>query len=249
MTNPCPRILLTTRSFFHDMPLRRTSSMTGQNYSEAVVKAGGLPFMVGNLAPELAERYLDGIGGVLFTGGGDIDPAYYGEEPHTKLEYVETERDVFEFALYLAARARGLPILGICRGVQLMNVAEGGSLHQDLPSLSGTLQHAQSNRGPALSHSVTLEPGSRLARALEATRLRSNSFHHHAVDRLGSGLRAVGRAADGVVEALEGEDERFLLGVQWHPEMSYLEHPEHFAPFRLLLGAVGARTQPEAVVA
>lgn len=244
-----PRILLTTRSFFHDTPLRRTSNMTGQNYSEAVVKAGGLPIMIGNLAPELAEAALEGVDGVLFTGGGDIDPDYYGEEPHTRLEYVETERDVFEFALYRAARARELPILGICRGAQLMNVAEGGTLLQDLPSVAGTVQHAQSNRGSALSHGVALEPGSRLARALGASRLRTNSFHHQAVDRVGRGLRAVARAADGVIEAVEGEGETFLLGVQWHPEMSYSEHPEHFVPFRLLVEAVRARAEAGAVLA
>jgi putative glutamine amidotransferase len=247
MTPRRPRILLTTRSFFHDRPLRRTSNMTGQNYSEAIVQAGGLPFMVSNLAPALAACYLDAAQGVLFTGGGDIDPCYYGQEPHAKLADVETERDTFEFALYREAKARKLPILGICRGAQLMNVAEGGTLYQDVPSLEGSLQHSQVNSGSALFHTVTLEADSKFAQALGKTSFRTNSFHHQAADRIGDGLRVIARTADGVVEGLEGTGEGFVLGLQWHPEMSYADYPDHFTPFRLFLEAVKAQTRKEPV--
>lgn len=237
-----PYILLTT-STTPSPVLRRDDNVTGENYSRAVVQAGGLPVLVGNLDPNLADAYLEGVSGLLLTGGADIDPSYFGQDPHPQLGHVDPARDAFELALYRAAKARRIPVLGICRGIQLINVAEGGSLHQHIPALENTIQHAQGNRGDSLSHALTLEPDSRLAKSLGKTQWRSNSFHHQALDQLGKGLRVTARSHDGIIEALEGNDpEHFVLAVQWHPEMIFVRHPEHMLSFHLLLEAVSQRS-------
>lgn len=241
-----PRILLTTSTEFRNRDVRRTDSLTGLNYSEAVVQVGGLPLMVASLEPGLAEAYCEGADGVIFTGGADPDPAYFGQQPHPELGRVEVRRDLFELALYRAARERGLPILGICRGIQLINVAEGGSLFQHVPALPDGIQHSQVDIGGAPSHNVTLESDSRLARALAASEVRTNSYHHQAVDRLGERLRVVGRTADGLAEAVESSGPEFVLGVQWHPEMSFREYPEHLVPFRLLVEAASSKAMKAA---
>lgn len=233
-----PRILLSTSSLFRAVGLRRVDAVTGQNYAEAVALVGGLPLLAPNLAPDLAETYLEGADGLILTGGVDVDPELYGADPHPMLGLVDRPRDLFEGALYRAARARGLPVLGVCRGHQLINVLAGGTLHQHLPALQGTLQHEQLELGGAPSHRVKLESGTPLAAAFGAETVRCNSFHHQAVDRLGEGLRAVGWSGDGVVEALESTSGSFVLGVQWHPEMSFQTHPEHLAPFQAFMEAV-----------
>ena len=233
-----PRILVTTSSVFRPAGLRRVDAVTGLNYSEAVVQLGGLPLLLGNLGPELAEAYLEDVDGVLLTGGVDVDPNFYGAEPHPLLGLVDLPRDRFELALFGAARARGVPVLGVCRGQQLINVALGGTLHQHLPALAGTVQHEQLEIGGTPSHGVALEPDSALARAFAATQVRTNSYHHQAVDKPGRGLRVVGQSADGIVEALENTDGSFVLGVQWHPEMSFQAHPEQIAPFQAFMKAV-----------
>lgn len=238
-----PRILLTTASSPRTTSLRRTDSLTGLNYSEAVVQAGGLPVMVSNLDPSLADDFLENIDGVIFTGGADVDPGFYGAEPHPMLGFVGPDRDAFELALYRAAKARRTPVLGICRGVQLINVAEGGTLHQHLPALSGTIQHDQANINGDPSHTLRLEPGSRLSEAYRALGIRSNSHHHQAADRVGEGLRVSARASDGIIEALESTGAHWVVGVQWHPEMSFADYPEQHIPFQMLLEAVRERTQ------
>ena len=232
-----PRILLTTSTVQRDRGLRREDSLTGRNYSEAVALAGGVPLMVANLDPELAEGCLEGIDGVLFTGGGDIDPSFFGREPEPQLGRVDLERDEFELALYRAARARGLPILGVCRGIQLINVAEGGTLHQHLPAQSEMVQHDQVAIEGAPSHAVTLEHGSLLANRLGRVEMRVNSYHHQGIELLGEGLQAVGHTGDGLIEALEGAAGAPLLAVQWHPEMSFRAYPENLLPFEWLMEA------------
>jgi putative glutamine amidotransferase len=241
-----PRIVLSTSTEFRDRGLRRNDSLTGQNYSEAVIQAGGLPLMTASLEPSLAEWYAETADGVLFTGGVDIDPAEYGQQPAPGLGRVDQQRDAFELALYRAARERGLPILGVCRGIQLINVAEGGTLHQHLPALPQAIQHTQVDIGGAPSHAVALDGASRLAHALGSNEIAANSYHHQAIDRLGAGLRAVGWTSDDLVEVVEGSEGSMVLGVQWHPEMSYARHPEHLLPFHLLVEAACLR-RPGAV--
>jgi len=223
---------------------------TGVNgaYLRSVLAAGGVPVILSPIiGPAYAARALDGIEGLLFTGGEDLHPAWYGAEPSPHLHPPSRERDLFELALLAAARQRELPILGICRGIQLINVALGGTLYQDLPTeRPGSVHHEPGSAREARSHSVRLEPGSRAAAALGGTDVSVNSIHHQAVDRLGSGLVASGWSGDGLVEAVESPaGAPWLLGVQWHPEEM---HADRAAPerglFRALVEAVAAPTWP-----
>ncbi|HLU83754.1 MAG TPA: gamma-glutamyl-gamma-aminobutyrate hydrolase family protein [Trueperaceae bacterium] len=235
-----PTVLLTTSTAVRPGSLIREDAFTGRNYSEGVVEAGGLPLMTAALDPELAPAYVGLADGLLMVGGGDVDPAVFGQGPDRDLGHVDPVRDAWELALYRAYRAAGKPVLGVCRGVQLINVAEGGSLHQHLPSVEGTFQHSQHDMSGTPLHPVELVAGSRLAAGFGTTTIRTNSYHHQAIDRVGAGLKVVARAGDGVVEALEGESGAFLLAVQWHPEMAFKRHPEHHAPFRLFVEALRA---------
>jgi len=224
--------------------LRRNDTVQGHNYALAITRAGGVPLLAPNVDPELAEAYVEGADALLLTGGVDIDPYLYDTRPHPDLGNVDRGRDAFELALYRAFRDRSKPVLGICRGIQLVNVAHGGSLHQHVPAVAGAEQHIQRDITGAPLQRVTLEPGSRLAAAFGAERLHVNSFHHQAVDRVGDGLRVVARSDDGMVEALEADDDGsdgFVVAVQWHPEMCWDTHPEHHAPFRMVVEACLAR--------
>lgn len=236
-----PRILISTATGLRLEGLRRRDAIGGLNYAEAVSRLGGLPTFLPNLEPELAEAYLEGADGLILAGGADADPKHFQQEPHPQLGLVDPERDAFEFALYRAAKARGLPVLGICRGIQMINVAEGGSLHQHLPAVPSTIQHEQRNIDGSLSHQVSLAPGSSLARTFGAEAVRVNSYHHQAVDRPGAGLEPIAWSSDGIVEALEGSGAQFVLGVQWHPEMSFARYPEQLAPFQLFIEAARRR--------
>lgn len=239
-----PTILITTSS--RPNPGRpgliRTDNITGQNYSEAVTQAGGLPMLVSNLEPKLADDYLERAGGLLLSGGDDLDPYLYEAEPHPNLGRIDAARDAFEIALYESAKKRGIPVLGVCRGIQVINVVDGGTLHQHLPAVPNTMQHTQSDHGSSLSHRVTLTESSRLAKAYGKTTLKTNTFHHQAVDKVGRGLRASAYTSDGVVEAIEGTGETFVLAVQWHPEMIFSQFPEHHLVFQMFLDAVKERS-------
>lgn len=174
-----------------------------------------------------AEARLELFDGLLLIGGGDVDPARYGEEPRPEVSGVMAESDSFELALASAAVGNGLPMLAICRGIQVLNVALGGSLHQHIADQGGDLDQGGqvhlvdhgggSPDGQRSPHVVRLEEGSRTAEVMGTTRPACACHHHQAVARLGAGLRAVGWAADGVIEAVEHE-EVWLLAVQWHPE-------------------------------
>ena len=196
---------------------------TGVNaaYVRAVVTAGGVPLLLSPLmGPSLAARALDGVDGLVLTGGEDIDPAWYGTEPSPLLSPPSRERDLFELALFAAARQRELPLLGICRGIQLINVAMGGNLYQDIPSeRPGAVEHRPEGARDSRSHRVRLHPGSRAAQALGATSLSVNSSHHQAIRDLAPGLVATGWTDDQLIEAAETPaGTPWLLAVQWHPE-------------------------------
>jgi putative glutamine amidotransferase len=223
---------------------------TGVNaaYARSVLAAGGVPIILSPLmGPSFAMRALDGTNGLLLTGGEDIHPALYGAEPSPHLYPPSRERDLFELALFAAARQRELPILGICRGIQLVNVALGGTLIQDIPSeRPDAVAHDPGGARDARSHEVRLQDGSRAARALGRATFSVNSFHHQAVDRLAGGLIASGWSADGLIEAAESPAEApWLLAVQWHPEEM---HAEGAAPerglFRALVEAAAAASVP-----
>jgi putative glutamine amidotransferase len=183
------------------------------------------------MGASLAERALDGLDALVLTGGEDIDPHWYGAEPSPLLSPPSRERDLFELALFAVARQRRLPILGICRGIQLINVGLGGTLFQDLASeRPGRIEHRPDTAREVRSHRVRLEPGSRAAEALGTTSLSVNSSHHQAIKDLAPGLIATGWTDDGLIEAAESPaDESWLLAVQWHPEEMYrdTQAPDH----------------------
>ena len=182
----------------------------GMTYLRAIERAGGVPVVLPPCVSDL-EALLLRLDGVCLSGGPDLDPEAYGaRERHPELGPTEPSLDAFELALARAAIARGMPLLGICRGAQALNVACEGTLHQHVPG------HRQGEPGSQTTHDVEVLPVTRLAALLGAGPLAVNSFHHQAVDRLGRGLRVAARAADGTVEAIEGAG--FVLGVQWHAE-------------------------------
>ena len=217
-----------------------SADRTGVNaaYVQALLAAGGVPLIVTPLmGPSLAGRALDGVDGLILTGGEDMDPAWYGAEPSPLLSPPSRERDLFELALFAVARQRGLPILGICRGIQLINVGMGGTLFQDLPTeRPGAVNHRPEGPRDSRSHRVRLEAGSRAAEALGETTVMVNSSHHQAIQHLAPGLRATGWTDDGLIEAAEsGPEDPWLLAVQWHPEEM---HRDRRAPERGLFAAL-----------
>ncbi|HVX89941.1 MAG TPA: gamma-glutamyl-gamma-aminobutyrate hydrolase family protein [Gemmatimonadales bacterium] len=209
-----PRIGITGR-----LAMVERAERAGVNgaYVRAVLAAGGAPLILPPVAgPALASVLLDGVDALLLSGGADVHPRHYRAQPHPKLGAVEEERDASELALFAEAVRRELPVLAICRGLQLVNVALGGSLWQDLPS--ELVAHPQSGARTERIHPVEVAAGSRLADALGATHSGVNSFHHQAIRELAPGLRASAHAPDGVIEGIEGTGDHWLLGVQWHPE-------------------------------
>ncbi|MBE2319071.1 gamma-glutamyl-gamma-aminobutyrate hydrolase family protein [Solirubrobacter sp. CPCC 204708] len=192
----------------------------GMPYVRALARAGAVPVVLPPLGIEAVPRLLGCLQGVCLSGGPDLDPAAYGAKPAPELGPTEPTLDVFELEVARVADAMGLPIFGICRGAQALNVARGGTLHQHLPAVTDhSIDHRQTAPGWEETHTVRIEPGSRLAAILGTTEPHVNSFHHQAADRLGRGLRAVAWAPDGTVEGIEdpGAD-RLVLGVQWHAE-------------------------------
>ncbi len=235
-----PRVLVTTGTSSRSSGLRREDALTGRNYSLAVAAAGGLPTMVAVLDPALADAYAAQADALVLSGGADLDPALFGAHPEPELGSVDERRDAFELALYRAFRAANKPVLGVCRGLQVINVAEGGTLHQHVPAVTGAWQHDQRDISGAPLHPVTLTSGSRLAGIFGTLEIRTNSYHHQAIDQLGPDLRAVAHSGDGLIEAVEERSGSFVLGVQWHPEMAFERFPEQHAPFQALLDATRA---------
>ena len=205
-------------------------------YVEGVTSAGGIAML---LPPQpvddaVVDRVLSCLDGLVITGGRDVDPARYGQEPHAKTDEPALDRDAWEFALVRAAVARGLPLLGICRGAQVLNVALGGTLHQHLPDVVG---HPRHQLGNAVFNTSAIEtvPGSRVA-ALIGTSTDAQCYHHQAIAELGSGLKASAWDPEGVVEAVEMSGPNFVVAVQWHPE-------ERLDDLRLFAGVVEAATE------
>ena len=234
---------------------------TGVNaaYVKALLLAGGIPVILSPLlGSSLAGGALDGCDGLLLTGGEDIDPTWYGASPSPLLSPPSKERDLFELALFAVARQRGIPILGVCRGIQLINVALGGSLYQDIPSeRPSAVKHRPAGSRDSRSHSVRLRPGSRGARVLGATSITVNSSHHQAIKELAPGLVATGWSGDELIEAAESEPgTSWILAVQWHPEEMHADRqaPEH-GLFQALVseaglartGLVGGRRKEDAI--
>jgi putative glutamine amidotransferase len=230
-----------------------------EGYTRAVLEAGGLPVILpiaptepalspetsrrieacaepSRSGPSLIEEYLETIDGLILTGGADIHPSFYGQSVLERCGEIDEERDRFEVALIHATRARDLPFLGICRGLQVLNVALGGTLYQDLSYRAGTdptHMNSREQRGEA-AHPVAVAPGSRLAAIIGARELPVTSTHHQVIRDLAPGLTVSAVAPDGVIEGIEGPG-RFLIAVQWHPERMAARHPEQLALFRSLV--------------
>jgi putative glutamine amidotransferase len=214
----------------------RTELALGERYLEAVRMAGGMPVILAPVDPGSIDRLIARLDAVCLSGGPDVHPSAYGTLPHPELGPTEPELDRFEIELARAAVARGIPVLGICRGMQVLNVALGGSLYQHLPDLGGQVDHRQDGISSNPTHRVTLARDSRLTKVIGRRYVEVNSFHHQALHALGRGLSVAGRAADGVVEAVEAPGRRFTFGVQWHAEC-LVDRPEHLALFRGLVRA------------
>ena len=196
-----------------------------EDYVRSVERAEAVPVVLPALRPEDAAALLERLDGLVLSGGIDVDPALYGREPHPKLGRVDRRRDEFELALTREALVRDLPLLAICRGHQVLNVATGGSLVQDIPSeLKGAETHDAPGRRTRRSHTVDVTPGSKLGEILGEGTLTVNSFHHQAIDELGRGLVVSARSPkDGVIEGVERPGSAFVIGVQWHPESFWNE--------------------------
>src|SRR4051812_29571296 len=191
----------------------------GMPYVRALSRAGAIPVVLPPVPAADVPALLAPLAGVCLSGGPDLDPSAYGASPSPDLGPTEPALDVFELEVARVADAAGLPILGICRGCQALNVARGGTLYQHLPAVTdGSVDHRQTAPGWAETHAVRADPASRLAAVLGGVELQANSFHHQAVERLGDGLRAVAWAPDGTVEGIEVAGDRLVLGVQWHAE-------------------------------
>ena len=207
------------------------------SYVRAVIAAGGTPLLIPSDRDDgLAAEYLPLLHGLLVPGGEDVTPALYGEDPLRQVTFMNEEKDRMELALIRGAVDRGMPVFGICRGIQLLNVCFGGTLYQDLPAqYPGVLGHAQDMaiRGQ-LTHRVTLEPDSLLEKLLGGEPLSVNSYHHQAVRTPAPGFTVAARAADGVIEGVE-DPERNLYAVQWHPEDLVESHPRFRPLFRHLV--------------
>ncbi|HKV18514.1 MAG TPA: gamma-glutamyl-gamma-aminobutyrate hydrolase family protein [Mycobacterium sp.] len=206
-------------------------------YMEGVNRAGGTVVLLPPQPAESADKVLDGLDGVVITGGPDLDPAAYGQKRHPKTDEPDASRrarDAWEYALVRGAVRRGIPVLGICRGAQVINVVLGGTLHQHLPDVLGHPYHQQGNAVFSTS-SVRTVPGTRLA-ALIGETSDAQCYHHQAIDRLGDGLIVSAQDAEGVIEGIEIPGPHFVLGVQWHPE-------ERLDDLRLFSAVVSAAAQ------
>jgi putative glutamine amidotransferase len=196
----------------------------GMTYMRTLDAAGAIPVVLPPIGD--VDAYLDRLDGVCLSGGPDLDPAAYGAlERHAELGPTEPSLDAFELALLEGALERGIPILAICRGLQALNVACGGTLYQHIPG------HRQTNPATEPTQEIEIAARSRLARIMGTRTVRANSFHHQAIDRVGNGLRVVARAADGTIEGVEGAG--FVVGVQWHAETL----PQHLRLFEALVAA------------
>jgi putative glutamine amidotransferase len=189
-------------------------------YVTALESAGLIPLIVPPLSSaSAAAAIMDSVSGLVLTGGEDVDPARYGEKRNEKVRYVNAARDTTEVALIEAAKARGKPVLAICRGIQILNVALGGTLVQDIPSQCDTsIAHDEDSPRDTRSHEISVDPGSLIAKAVGTEHLTVNSFHHQSVKRVADGMRVTARAPDGIIEGLESTGDWWVMAVQWHPE-------------------------------
>ncbi|MFC4766866.1 gamma-glutamyl-gamma-aminobutyrate hydrolase family protein [Effusibacillus consociatus] len=209
----------------------------GDDYTAAIVEAGGLPMVLPMVTDEEALLALaDQLDGLLLTGGVDLDPAFFDEEPIPQLGEVSPVRDEMEWKLTEEFLKRDKPIFAICRGVQVLNAVAGGTLYQDLAAQRRKIvQHTQRAPRWHASHQVSILPGSKLKKILQVDVLRVNSFHHQAIRDAAPGFLVSATAHDGVIEAVESTSHRYVLGVQWHPENMWRRNPIFYKLFQVFV--------------
>ncbi len=219
----------------------------GQTYVRVLVSAGAVPWLIPPLPDDESTLQLmyERLDAVFLTGGVDVDPAAYGEERHEMCDRSDPARDWTEVRLVRWALADGKPVLGVCRGIQLINVACGGSLYQHLPDQNPhAIKHdcfptATQFTRDHLAHPIRVDPSSRLGRLLGASEVQVNSMHHQGIKQLADGLRPCAHAPDGLIEGVEGTDGHYLIGVQWHPEELVATHPSMRRLFTDFVEAAG----------
>jgi len=212
----------------------------GRYYVRAIEKCSGIPFILPAVSEEeIIKKYCEMLDGLLLSGGVDVDPEYFGEQPVGTRE-ITPERDLFEISLVRKFLAVDKPILGICRGVQIINIAAKGSIYQDIEGqIEGVITHMQKAPKWYPTHTIMIEPGTKLGKIYRGLKSRVNSFHHQATKDLAPGFCVSARALDGVIEAIESRTHRFVLGVQWHPEQMIFDD---LASLRLFKAFVDAST-------
>ena len=221
---------------YHDW--KESRHRQNDTYLEAIKKAGGLPLLLPCLG-DLADmrQQLDLVAGLLICGGPDVDPLFFGEEPETGMGNIHPAMDAYEIPLIIEALERDMPLLGICRGVQMLNVASGGTLIQHIPQrITNPLLHQQQAPRSYRTHSIKIANNTHLSRLFRVETLRVNSFHHQAVGHIAPGFVASAYALDGVIEAVESTTHTFVMGVQWHPECMWNEAENYDPLFDALVG-------------
>ena len=214
--------------------IARSINRLNTTYINAVLKAGGTPIILPILKnPEDIKNYVDIVDGIIFTGGEDLSPLYFGEEPIREVDEICYDRDTFEMELFKQAYEKAIPIFGICRGTQLINIALGGTIYQDIykqiPNIGG---HTCPNNLQEGHHNIIIENDTIMFDIFKKERLVVNSLHHQAVKDLGANLKTSSSSIDGIIESIESTDDRFILGVQFHPEAMAMKYEEYLKPFK-----------------
>jgi putative glutamine amidotransferase len=238
---------LSSRALDLDGPFgRQRADAVPRAYTAALRAAGGVPMLLPTDVPDEVDAVLDRIDGMVLIGGADVDPTLYGRRHEPRVLRLDPDRDRFEIRLVRTARDRSVPVLAICRGLQVTNIACGGDLIVNIPTeVPAAVGHRGREPGRPAVHTIRVDRASRLAALLGADTASVNSSHHQAARRLGDGLRAVAWSADGVIEAIETVDDRWwLLGVQWHPEQPPRTAPATWRPFEALVDAAAEHRAP-----
>lgn len=237
-----PLIGITTPLVEFTTPAQRETQLfcLRSDYVEAVRRAGGMPILLPPGEPEESTLLLERVDGLVFSGGGDIDPSIYNGEPHPTIYNIDVKRDRFELALSQLALSTDVPVLGICRGLEVLVVATGGNLVPHLPDEFGEFVVHRMEQSIPSEHTVQIAPGSRLAQVIGTTETTIVSWHHQATRTVPLGWRIAAQAEDGVIEALEHKHHPWAIALQWHPELS-LNDPQQQSIFRSFIAAAQNR--------